>query len=459
MSAERKGQTTTYMIKSNDLVSYILGTYHSLPLSILPEPILAIIKKCKLVVREIGDPVLFSEDDLYRIEILTKKKDDSWLIGTPEHDQNELRDMLQKFLETMTSIPADKAKKIGLIDINPEMRSHIMYFGTIDIDRKESMDHQLVAKKSIAAFVKSIFRKSKRFGLEGIERYQFIVGATNSVEGLQADIRKATKKRSIEEKQQEQKDYLEGWIDKPPLEFKVGAQRQLRWVDGILQHHFKNQGSVLFAVGAGHLHYETGILSLLSKFGLEIFQIDSNGKAIPFKPQYHHDPTHGALDKIESAVCRYTHAAIKAAIGTQNIVDTIFEYCDPVAELYQQSFFFSRHIHVDYFREYFKYKVHISDTPIPLTLIPPTFPEDEDFKDDDSLDEEPVSRPAASRDTAFLLLELNANLSEVKKQLTVKSTTPPGDISDTAPDDAPEPAPEESPDVEHDRTTTLGRTS
>lgn len=257
-----------YELAKDGKKSYILGTNHVLPLSILPPTCQAIIQNTHHLFTE----VLSFPDGTTEIKPLTYEELEELEMLNPEYSSD-------KNWFTELSVPEQKLFK--------HYWAQIKHYYPAKLDptrltaRVVSSDLEMLSQK--AGMDHIIELHHVRGSHSGIKSYALDDRDSPRIDDEQPSIACALK---ILNEKQEDLDFLTGQLNHIVLDGNVLARNQY-WIRKLLDELPKLNEQALVVVGADHLGGEQGLLYLFSQAGYDIKRINQKGK---FKPCLYSDP-------------------------------------------------------------------------------------------------------------------------------------------------------------------------
>ncbi len=265
--------------------SYLLGTLHVRPLSILPDQCMTVIESCSSFVTEQSyDDADVSE--YYTKAILRGENSPNWFSEL----SSEIADFVEKAVETYFEYYEPDLKKPAQA-LELWAAYHLAYQGFIimlaagnsdisNTDHQESlpMDHELML---------NVF-KDGNAGLETkMGNIPILKIKASGIQVFDELFQISKIALSTEEQSHELEEVISNYYNgglfynhqnaKEENEDSDTIDRNIRWIPNIAKHHAELPGSVLFGVGALHLIGEQGLLALLPKHGFEIARLKPDG--------------------------------------------------------------------------------------------------------------------------------------------------------------------------------------
>lgn len=330
-----------YAIERNNRVSYLLGTNHLLPLSLLGNFSVHIKRIVKSLVLECNSKLTLA--DLYKAQVLQSSepevKSQAWTSSLSSQQLACFQSAAVTYFERVPGAEALAASfarsPSALNKINPNYAHWVYAQGTRP---KESMERDLV----------SLIEKVYELEQNGAERLKHFLNSggpapPGSCERLKQAIAQISSKDFLEQ--------IRAWYlhrafptDGSDSDLRLGIQRNLRWLDLIIKFHLTLDGPVLFAFGESHLYGAAGILELLRESGFKITQlsISLNAKLEYRKPGVELKDE-SILKKVKVAVQTYAQRAIERETKvSQSSSALILEYCG--FSIYEQPRFLNTHV-------------------------------------------------------------------------------------------------------------------
>lgn len=279
-----------FKLKRGSKEAFCLGVCHRLTLSALPASYLDIIARAKFLVTE--STYKLTEQILLEQRVLLEKDDERWFGGG--FSSASVHILFVKY--AMKFFNKFNINNFRISKINQDLAYWVYYFANRPDD---FMDEALVAQFQM--------RELKTYGLEGPERYEILSTITMPLKKLEEKLKKDQEVPFSEENYLSGKEVTE--YKMPPI--NLGAQRNLYWLDKLINYFDLLDGPGLFAVGAAHLGGATGLLELLRNYGFEVTRVNLSGisEVYPSLPSYADSPL---LKNISDQVDEYAIKAIEA---------------------------------------------------------------------------------------------------------------------------------------------------
>lgn len=267
-----------FSIEYQDKTSYLLGTMHILPLSVLPDECIKIIHSCSSVVIE---QATHDYMEYYTKAVLRAPNSPCWLAQLPNNIANFIEELINTAYNEFDPRLRKKADELEIWAAY-QMAVHGLMIQLAKNQSTEDesglgMDNELC---DITFAGKSVY------GLEGkidkIPRYKREANNIHDLINFYHEV--VTLKQKKEHTNGNKEISLESVINNYCSGVYLFSmhdatcennerdtiERNLQWIPNILNVHQHLPGSVLFAVGGAHLIGENGLLSLLALAGARI---------------------------------------------------------------------------------------------------------------------------------------------------------------------------------------------
>ncbi|HXH54859.1 MAG TPA: TraB/GumN family protein [Gammaproteobacteria bacterium] len=280
-----------FRIERDNRISYLLGTDHTAPFSILHPECQKIIKGASCGAGEVGNEWggMSQDPELYRLE-----EEPVWSVNLPQNFVDFCLKLLKNLefknlsFKALAILNTAALQQLGMdayiTDFFNENKKPIY---TLDFDQEEtnltvygeSIDWIENTYKEIKSIIKEMrkLKKGQDLNKDRLKTYESILkiyeGALNSF--VQHGFIK-----ELETFDSACKEYLEGNLELSEDEDKIFAElgeRNYKWLPKILELHQRAQEPVVIFFGSDHLGGKYGLLNLLQESGFTIKRMNNKG--------------------------------------------------------------------------------------------------------------------------------------------------------------------------------------
>lgn len=248
-----------YSIEKDGKLSYVVGTIHCIPLSLIQKEIQEILISQEYLVIESKD-----NDKLNNAILFLNENDENWWDQLSENERNVL---------SISPLIKIKNYKIpfavsNLMHWNSEETMRIIT-GLVNFTGMDSFLENFYSQENVyvletADEIASVLLKSKLF--IDIEDLKYWLPLSEGLQGPE-------KVRFAEEHIDESFFPMEDYSNEDMLYDNLIDDRNLLWIDRIENFHKNLDGKVLFAFGEAHLYSNQGILKLLKNRDFKVTKI------------------------------------------------------------------------------------------------------------------------------------------------------------------------------------------
>lgn len=255
-------------------ISYVLGTYHTIPYSALHKDVKAIIRKLNSLVLESVHKKISNKNEI------------EFGIHGPFRSPNEIDyySRLPSFVKNLFNELVTKCCKRGNWFKAHECKlSFLMYLLSYKLEIEvDGMDYYL--SENFNKRKKEIFELDNDTVDELFENEYAKFSEEECCSYLYCFDLVEMEKITFEERRDEEEYFLgEKYVFLiAQEEYNEVIERNLNWIKKIVYNHFSGKSSVLFAFGMAHLYGPLGVLNILENSGFRIRKMNSEGKFISY---------------------------------------------------------------------------------------------------------------------------------------------------------------------------------